>query len=128
MSATTAEGHTLTIGEVAAATGVAASAIRFYERQGLLTSHRTSGNQRRYDEFAPCMVRICRVAQRVGLTVQEVVALFDAMPEQPTADDWQGLTDALVAEAERRIADLRRTLDDLTSDGPLCALPGVDDV
>ncbi|MCO7237833.1 MerR family DNA-binding transcriptional regulator [Aeromicrobium sp. CnD17-E] len=128
MSSTRLEGPTLTVGDVAAASGVAASAIRFYERQGLLTSHRTSGNQRRYDEFAPCMVRICRVAQRVGLTVQEVVALFDALPEEPTLDDWQGLTDSLVAEAERRIADLRRTLDDLASDGPLCAVPGVDDV
>lgn len=126
MAATTLDRHPLTIGEVAAASGVAASAIRFYERQGLLTSHRTSGNQRRYDAFAPCMVRICRVAQRVGLTVREVVALFDTLPAEPTLDDWQGLTDSLVAEAERRIADLRHTLDDLAADGPLCAVPGVD--
>lgn len=121
---TTATEHTLTVGDVARASGVATSAVRFYERQGLIVSHRTAGNQRRYDEFAPCMVRICRVAQRVGLTVQEIVALFDSIPDEPTEQDWQHLTGSLVAEAERRIDDLRRALDDLGTDQPLCSLPG----
>jgi MerR family redox-sensitive transcriptional activator SoxR len=123
MSTTTTE-HTLTVGDVARASGVTTSAIRFYERQGLLVSHRTTGNQRRYDEFAPCTVRICRVAQRVGLTVQEIVALLDSVPDHPTEQDWQHFTESLVAEAERGINDLRRTLDDLATDQPLCTLPG----
>jgi len=123
MSNATAAPATLTVGEVAAASGVATSAIRFYERQGLLTSVRTSGNQRRYDEFAPCVVRICRVAQRVGLSVQEIVALFAALPAKPTEADWQQLTRALVAEAERRIAELHHALDDIASGEPLCKLP-----
>lgn len=116
--------RTLTVGQVAEASGMATSAIRFYERQGLLTSSRTSGNQRRYDEYAPCMVRVCRVAQRVGLTVQEVVSLFDALPAEPTEAHWQSLTNQLVSEAEHRIAELRQTLEDLGSGEPLCRLPG----
>ncbi|WP_380168911.1 MerR family DNA-binding transcriptional regulator [Jannaschia sp. R86511] len=123
MTSTTATAHTLTVGQVAEASGVATSAVRFYERQGLLTSLRTSGNQRRYDEYAPCMVRICRVAQRVGLTVQEVVALFEALPAEPTKADWQSLTEQLVSAAEGRIFELRQALNDLGSGQPLCKLP-----
>lgn len=124
MSTPAAIDNLLTVGQVAEASGVAASAIRFYERQGLLSSVRTSGNQRRYDQYAPCTVRICRVAQRVGLTVQDVVALFDAIPDNASEADWQRLTDQLVAEAERRIADLRHALDDITSGRPLCQVLG----
>ena len=56
--------------------------------------------------------------------MREVVTLFDAMPDEPNDEDWQRLNNPLTAEAERRIEDLRRTLDDLASDEPLCSLPG----
>ena len=58
---------TLTVGEVARESGVSGSAVRFYERQGLVRAARTGGNQRRFDSDAACRIRVARVAQRVGL-------------------------------------------------------------
>lgn len=116
----------LTVGEVAAATGVAASAIRFYERQGLFVSERTAGNQRRYDARVPCLVRVARVAQRVGLSVGEIREMFATLPEDPSLEEWLAMDAMLVAEAERRVADLLGVLEDLRSDRRLCELPGID--
>lgn len=101
------EPELLTVGEVAVLAGTATSAIRFYERRGLIESQRTSGNQRRYQPWVPCVVRVARVAQRVGLTVQEIAEVLEDIPDEPTPEDWQRLTDYLVADAERRIAELR---------------------
>ena len=124
---TTVETHApelLTVGEVAELSGTATSAIRFYERQGLIESQRTSGNQRRYQPWGPCVVRVARVAQRVGLSVQEIAAVLEDVPDEPTPEDWQRLTDHLVVEAERRIADLHAVLADLKSQTKRCDLPG----
>ncbi|WZH35513.1 MAG: MerR family DNA-binding transcriptional regulator [Microbacterium enclense] len=121
-------GRRLTIGEVAAISGVAASAIRFYERQELFRAERTDGNQRRYSETVPCLVRVARVAQRVGLSVREIRDLFEALSDDPPLEEWMAMDEQLVREAERRIADLHAVLDDLRSDARLCELPGVDDV
>lgn len=114
----------LTVGEVAELSGAAASAIRFYERRGLIESQRTSGNQRRYQRWVPCVVRVARVAQRVGLSVQEIAGVLEGVPDEPTPEDWQGVTDFLVADAERRIAELRDALADLRTEANLCELPG----
>lgn len=118
----------LTVGEVARESGAAASAIRFYEARGLFASERTSGNQRRYPEYVPCLVRVARVAQRVGMSVQEIAAVFDRLPEDPTPEEWRGLTDTFVREARRRIAELEQVLADLGSDERLCELPGAREV
>lgn len=113
----------LTVGEVADLSGTSTSAVRFYERQGLFASVRTSGNQRRYAEVVPCLVRVARVAQRVGLTVREIRDLFASVSDESTVEDWFEMNARLVAEAERRIAALRDALDDLASRRPLCELP-----
>ncbi|MGJ0185020.1 MerR family DNA-binding transcriptional regulator [Corynebacterium glyciniphilum] len=117
------EPELLTVGEVAELAGTATSAIRFYERRGLIESQRTSGNQRRYQPWVPCVVRVARVAQRVGLSVQEIAEVLEDIPDEPTPEDWQRLTDYLVADAERRIAELRGVLVDLRSETKRCDLP-----
>ncbi|WP_145942827.1 MerR family DNA-binding transcriptional regulator [Corynebacterium glyciniphilum] len=114
----------LTVGEVAELAGAATSAIRFYERRGLIESQRTSGNQRRYQPWVPCVVRVARVAQRVGLSVQEIAEVLEDIPDEPRPEDWQRVTDYLVADAERRIAELREVLVDLKSETKRCDLPG----
>lgn len=114
----------LTVGEVAELSGTATSAIRFYERQGLIESQRTSGNQRRYQHWVPCVVRVARVAQRVGLSVQEIAGVLADIPDEPTPEDWQRLTDYLIVDAQRRIAELHDVLADLQSETKRCDLPG----
>ncbi|MDF2989718.1 MAG: hypothetical protein K0S37_232 [Microbacterium sp.] len=127
-STTPSGSRRLTIGEVVAISGVAASAIRFYERQELFIAERTDGNQRRYSETVPCLVRVARVAQRVGLSVREIRDLFAMLSDDPPLEEWMAMDERLVHEAERRIADLRAVLDDLRSDARLCELPGVNDI
>lgn len=117
----TGTGH-LTVGEVAAESGVAASAVRFYEKQGIIHARRTSTNQRRFDESAACRIHVAKLAQRVGLTVREIAELFDSLPADPEPDDWSGLADHLVRQAEQRVADLKKQLEALGSDAKLCDL------
>jgi MerR family redox-sensitive transcriptional activator SoxR len=112
----------LTVSEVASESGVSGSAIRFYESHGLITAHRTSGNQRRFGAEAACRVKVARVAQRIGLTVSEIRSLLDALPTDPTLADWQALHEVLTAEANRRLAELHAALDDIRSGRKLCEL------
>lgn len=114
--------RTLSVGQIAEASGVSPSAVRFYESNGLITSIRTSGNQRRFLPVSSCRIRVARVAQRVGLTVREIADILDSLPEEPTVDDWDTLNDVLIEQAHRRIRQLRATLDDLASDSKLCEI------
>jgi MerR family redox-sensitive transcriptional activator SoxR len=112
----------LTVGEVAERSGTATSAIRFYERRGLIESQRTSGNQRRYQSWVPCVVRVARVAQRVGLSVQEIAGVLEEVRDEPTLEDWQRVTDYLITDAQRRIAELRDVLAELETEAKRCEL------
>jgi MerR family transcriptional regulator, redox-sensitive transcriptional activator SoxR len=112
----------LTVGDVARESGVSSSAVRFYEARGLVAATRTSGNQRRFDEHAACRVRVAQVAQRIGLSINEIATLLGTLGPSPTFDDWKRLHTDLTAEAHRRIADLHRALDDISSDRKLCEL------
>jgi MerR family redox-sensitive transcriptional activator SoxR len=118
---------TLTVSDLARASGVSASAVRFYEKHGLITSQRTVGNQRRFYEVDGCLIKIIRVAQRVGLSVAEIRQLMSDLPERReiTIDDWFRLRHRLEEEVRRRIQTLTDVLDDLTSDQKLCDLPPV---
>ncbi|SIR80894.1 MerR family transcriptional regulator [Williamsia sterculiae] len=109
-----------TVGDVADEAGVAPSAVRFYESHGIIHARRNTGNQRRFDDSAACRIKVAKLAQRVGLTVREITELFDDLPTHPAPDDWGRITDALVAEAERRVAALRSYLAEMGSDGLLC--------
>lgn len=111
-----------TVGEVAEESGVAASAIRFYERHGLISAARTASNQRRFGPDAACRVKVARVAQRIGLSVREIAAIMDQLPPDAEAADWARVQTILVTEAERRIAELRAQLHAVASGRRLCEL------
>ncbi|HWE90455.1 MAG TPA: MerR family DNA-binding transcriptional regulator [Pseudonocardiaceae bacterium] len=117
---------TLTVSDLARGSGVAPSAVRFYEKHGLITSERTPGNQRRFHQVDECIVKIIRVAQRVGLSVAEIRGLMADLPGdrgQVGIDDFRRLRLRLEAELRQRMDALAEVLDDLTSDEKLCELP-----
>lgn len=108
--------HALTIGELSDRSGVAPSALHFYERNGLISSERTSGNQRRYRRDALRRVAFIRVSQRVGIPLKDIRAALDSLPEgrTPTKRDWSRLSRLWRTELEARIEaleHLRRDLD-----------------
>jgi MerR family redox-sensitive transcriptional activator SoxR len=106
----------LTIGEVSRRSGVAASALRFYEDRGLIASERAGSGHRRYPR--PVLRRIAFIvfAQRVGLTLEEIgVELAKLPPDRaPTRRDWNHLTKTWSARIDDRIAELRRLQRGLT--------------
>ncbi len=105
----------LTIGEVAERANVATSALRFYEREGLVSSWRTEGGQRRYQREVLRRVAFVRAAQRVGLSLDEIRAALATLPDgrTPTASDWQRLSRQWRPVLDRRIAELERVRDGL---------------
>jgi MerR family redox-sensitive transcriptional activator SoxR len=100
----------LTIGEIARRSGVAASALRFYEQQGLIESERAGSGHRRYPR--PVLRRIAFIvfAQRVGLTLAEVGEELGKLPENrvPKQDDWAQLSASWTARIDERIGELER--------------------
>jgi MerR family redox-sensitive transcriptional activator SoxR len=112
----------LTVSEVARESGVNRSAIRFYEAQGLISAERTAGNQRRFGKETACRVKAARVAQRIGLTIDEIRDILDDLPADPALEDWELLHKRLAEEATHRIAELAAALKDIAS-GKLCEVP-----
>lgn len=106
----------LTVGQLAERSGVAVSALHFYEKQGLISSRRTSGNQRRYRRDALRRVALIRIAQRVGISLAEVRSALAELPENRTPDraDWERLSRRWHDDLEERIADLERLRDRFT--------------
>lgn len=107
----------LTPAELAERSGVAVSALHFYERQGLIRSRRTSGNQRRYSRETLRRVAFIRVSQRVGIPLAEIRAALDTLPEgrTPGRQDWARLSAIWRADLDRRIAQLVSLRDDLSN-------------
>jgi MerR family redox-sensitive transcriptional activator SoxR len=107
----------LTIGEVAERSGLAASAIRFYERQGLVHAERTDGGQRRLRRDVLRRIAFIRIAQRVGLTLEEIVTALADLPvdRAPTVRDWQRLTSNWRERIEERISLLQALQSGLSS-------------
>ena len=108
---------TLAISDVAARSGVAPSALRFYESRGLITADRTSGGQRRYRRDVLRRVAFIRAAQRVGLSLAEITEALSAMPSgrTPTRADWARLSRRWRERLDERIRLLTELRDDLTS-------------
>jgi MerR family transcriptional regulator, redox-sensitive transcriptional activator SoxR len=105
----------LTIGAVSERTGVAASALRFYEAEGLIHSERSEGNQRR---FSPDMIRrisFIQVAQQVGLSLGEIREALESLPENrtPTEKDWARLATSWRPRLDYQIGMLERLRDRL---------------
>jgi MerR family redox-sensitive transcriptional activator SoxR len=107
----------LTVGQLAERSGVAISALHFYERQGLINSRRTEGNQRRYRRDTLRRVAFIRVAQRVGMSLAEIKSALDELPDgrPPGKDDWQQLSNSWRSELDHRIAQMHKLRDELTS-------------
>ena len=105
----------LTVGEVAHRSGFAASALRFYERQGLLHATRTSGGQRRYQRNVLRRLAFIRAARNVGLSLDEVAAALAALPEArtPTKEDWSRLSRSWRLRLDDQIAALSKLRDGL---------------
>ena len=105
----------LTIGELAERSGVAPSALRYYEAQGLITSTRTSGNQRRYQRAMLRRIAFVRSAQRVGLTLEEITEALSTLPggRAPTRPDWTRLSRSWRPRIEAQIERLERLRDRL---------------
>ena len=106
----------LTPGELSERSGVAVSALHFYEREGLIASRRTSGNQRRYHRETLRRVAFIRISQRVGIPLSEIRAALDTLPEgrTPTRRDWAKLSTAWRTNLDERITQLTRLRDNLT--------------
>ena len=105
----------ITIGQLSRRTGVAVSALRFYEGKGLLHPLRTSGNQRRYLKSDIRRVSFILIAQRLGLGLAEIEAQLAKLPDgrNPTLRDWQRISRTMRAQIDERIALLQRTRDTL---------------
>lgn len=108
-------GDALSVGELAARSGVAVSALHFYERQGLLRSARNAGNQRRYGRDVLRRVAVIRVAQRAGVPLAEIRAALETLPDgrTPTREDWTRLSRHWRATLDARIARLSALRDQL---------------
>ncbi|CUR55490.1 HTH-type transcriptional activator SoxR homolog [metagenome] len=127
----------LTIGQVCERSGVAASAIRFYESRGLLHSVRTTGNQRRYEQSTLRRIAFIRAAQQVGLSLEEIGEALATLPENrtPTKADWSRLSRRWQSRLEEQIARIERLRDQLATcigcgclSLKACALSNPDDV
>jgi MerR family redox-sensitive transcriptional activator SoxR len=107
----------MTIGELSARSGVSASALRFYERQGLIAAWRTSGNQRRYPGVTLRRVALVQAGKAAGIPLERVRAALDTLPEgkAPTKRDWERLSSSWRAELDRRIATLEAIRGRLTT-------------
>lgn len=108
--------HELTVGQLAARSGAAPSALHFYETKGLISSRRTTGNQRRYSRDTLRRVAFVRAAQRVGIPLATIRDALAELPEgrTPNHDDWARLSAAWRSELDERIRQLGRLRDHLT--------------
>jgi MerR family redox-sensitive transcriptional activator SoxR len=107
----------LTIGELSERSGIATSAIRYYEDRGLVSARRTTGNQRRYQRPTLRRLAFIRTAQRVGLSLEEIEEALATLPSNrtPTKADWTRLSRGWRPRLDDRIAQLERLRDTLDS-------------
>lgn len=108
----------ITITELAARTGVAPSALRYYEAEGLISAERTAGNQRRYRRrTAIRRVAVIRVARTMGISLRELQRAFRTLPTRrdPAPDDWQRLSGRWRDDLTERIETLQKLRDQLSS-------------
>jgi MerR family redox-sensitive transcriptional activator SoxR len=107
----------LTPGELAERSGVAISALHFYERQGLIHSRRTEGNQRRYEREMLRRVAFIRTSQQVGIPLARIHEALATLPDNrtPTVEDWERLSKGWRHDLDGRIEQLIRLRDRLTS-------------
>src|ERR1700758_2513985 len=107
----------LTIGELSARSGVAASALRFYEREGLISARRTDGNQRRYPSVTLRRVALVQAGKAAGIPLERIRAAIDELPDgkTPTKRDWERLSRSWRREIDERIETLEAIRGRLTT-------------
>jgi MerR family redox-sensitive transcriptional activator SoxR len=107
----------LTIGEVALRSGIATSALRFYEAQGLITSSRTSGNQRRYARAVLRRVALIQAGRAAGIPLERIRSALETLPASrtPSRRDWERLSRTWREDLDRQIATLHAIRDRLTT-------------
>jgi MerR family transcriptional regulator, redox-sensitive transcriptional activator SoxR len=106
----------LTVGQLAQRSGVAVSALHFYEAEGLISARRTSGNQRRYKREMLRRVAFIRASQRVGIPLKTIKEALDRLPNNrtPNRRDWERLSAAWRKDLDERIAQLEHLRDRLS--------------
>jgi MerR family redox-sensitive transcriptional activator SoxR len=106
----------LSVGEVAERAGLAVSALHFYERKGLIRSHRTGGNQRRYDRDVLRRLAIIRMGQELGVPLAEIGEQLEKLPDGRPAGraDWARMSSRWRDRLDRRITLMMRLRDELT--------------
>jgi MerR family transcriptional regulator, redox-sensitive transcriptional activator SoxR len=106
----------LTIGELSERSGVSQSALRFYERQGLIHADRTGGNQRRYVSTTLRRVALVQAGKAAGIPLERIREALDTLPERgPTKRDWERLSRSWAHELDERIATLQSLRTRLTT-------------
>jgi MerR family redox-sensitive transcriptional activator SoxR len=107
----------LTIGELAARSGVAPSALRFYEERRLIAARRTSGNQRRYHRSTLRRVALIQAGRAAGIPLERIRGALETLPAErtPTRPDWERLSRGWRKELEQRIGTLQALHDRLTT-------------
>src|ERR671937_1046820 len=107
----------LTIGEVAARSGVAPSAIRFYESQSLIAARRTEGNQRRYERAVLRRIALIQAGRAAGIPLERIREALETLPagRTPTRRDWDRFSRAWREDIDRRIATLQAIRDRMTT-------------
>ena len=107
----------LTIGELSERSGVSQSALRFYEREGLISARRTDGNQRRYPSVTLRRVALVQAGKAAGIPLERIRTALDALPagETPTKRDWERLSRSWRRELDERIATLEAIRGRLTT-------------
>lgn len=105
----------LSVGQLAARSGVAVTALHFYETKGLIQSSRNTGNQRRYPRAMLRRVAVIKMAQRLGISLAEIASALAELPNDhtPTAEDWQRLSARWREDLNRRIDEMVRLRDQL---------------
>src|SRR5690348_16386267 len=107
----------LTIGELSDRSGVSQSALRFYEREGLISAWRTDGNQRRYSSVTLRRVALVQAGKAAGIPLERIRAALDKLPagKTPTKRDWERLSRSWARELDERIATLEAIRGRLTT-------------
>src|SRR3989440_10702908 len=107
----------LTIGELSGRSGVAPSALRFYETQGLIAARRTSGNQRRYERAVLRRIALVQAGRVAGIPLERIRAALDTLPSRrtPTRRDWERLSRGWRDELDRQIGTLHAIRNRLTT-------------
>jgi MerR family redox-sensitive transcriptional activator SoxR len=101
----------LSIGEIANRVGLSVSAIRFYEARGLIIAHRSSGQQRRFQRVDIRRLSFIKIAQQLGLSLDEIKAQLDRLPQgrPPNARDWRAISQAIAETLDTKIQALTKT-------------------